>query len=44
VIINGYRLGAQNDGDYVMTMTAHPGTGPLSLESNNVSENPFLEQ
>ena len=44
VIVNGFRLAAQNDGQYVMKMTAHPGTGPLSLESDNVNENPFLDQ
>ena len=44
VIVSGYRLAAQNPGEYVMTMTAHPGTGPLGLESDNVTENPFLDQ
>ena len=44
VIVNGFRLGAPNDGEYVMTMTAHPGTGPLGLESDNVTENPFIDQ
>jgi len=44
LIVNGFRPGAQEDGQYTIAMTAHPGAGALNLESNNVAENPFLEQ
>jgi len=35
VIVSGFRLGGQG-GEYVILMTAHPGTGPLGLEADNI--------
>jgi len=43
VIVNGFKFHGDG-GAYMIQMTAHPGTGPLHLESNNVNEGPFFEQ
>lgn len=44
LIVNGFRLGADQPGQYTMEMTALPGTGPLKLDQNNVVEDPFFDQ
>jgi hypothetical protein len=44
LIVNGFRFGADQPGQYTLAMTAHPGTGPLNLDQDNVSEDPFFEQ
>jgi hypothetical protein len=37
VLVSGFRPRAEQDGKYVVEMTAHPGTGPLGLEADNVA-------
>ena len=44
IIVNGYRTNAPADGQYTMSLNAHPGTGPLALLLNNIMEDPFLDQ
>lgn len=36
VLVTGFRPFARDDGEYVLAMTAHPGTGVLTMEENNV--------
>jgi len=43
VIVNGWRFNVSAPGQYTMAMTAHPGIGPLTLQSNNIAEEPFLD-
>jgi hypothetical protein len=44
LIVNGFRFGADQPGQYTMEMTAQPGAGPLNLDQDNVTEDPFFEQ
>ena len=44
LIVNGFRFAADQPGLYTMEMTAQPGAGPLNLDQDNVTEDPFFEQ